>query len=62
MPVYFQQYFIQVSESNEYEKIQIMQSLNEPNTGKTQILEHGHSLVIVFNWKMQIRRALLSHT
>ena len=39
MPVYFQQYFIKVSESNEYEKIQIMQSLNEPNTGKTQILE-----------------------
>ena len=42
MPAYFQQYFITVSESNEYEKMQIMQSLNEPNTGKTQILEHGH--------------------
>ena len=48
MPVYFQQYFIKVSESNQYEKIQIMQSLNEPNTGKTQILRAwaliGHSI------------------
>ena len=38
MAAYFQQYFVTVPESHEYYKIQIMQSLNEPNTGKTQML------------------------
>ena len=33
MAAYFQQYFVTVPESHEYEKIQIMQLLNEPNTG-----------------------------
>ena len=38
MPAYFQQYFVTVPESHEYEKVQIKQSLNELNTGQTQII------------------------
>ena len=33
-----QPYFITVPESYEYGKIQIMYSIKEPNTGKTQML------------------------
>ena len=37
---YFQQYFATVPESHEYYKIQIMQSLNEPNTGEDSSVKH----------------------
>ena len=36
MSAYIQQHFVTVPEY-EYYKIQIMKSLNEPNTGKTQM-------------------------
>ena len=38
MLAYFQQYFVTVPESHEYGKVQIMQSLNEPQV-KTQMLD-----------------------
>ena len=46
MLAYFQQYFIIVPESDEYKKIQIMQSLNEPKTGQTQMLDIFAILVL----------------
>ena len=39
MLAYFQKYFITVPESHEFENIQIMQSLKEPNTAQTQMLD-----------------------
>ena len=40
MLAYFQQYFVTIPESHEYYKIQIMQSLNEPNTGSDSNVKH----------------------
>ena len=45
MLAYFQQYFVTVLESHEYGKVQIMQSLNEPQV-KTQMLDIFSILVL----------------
>ena len=45
MLAYFQQYFVTVPESHEYGKVQIMQSLNEPQF-KTQMLNIFTVLVL----------------